>query len=102
LVLKAGKKAFKSSSLKNAFEADSPLAKGTYRNLFDHKVMCRIFDKTQAIKGVVNDLANAKVVLIVRNIDPKNPETRREIYGFDSGLEMAELTAPSTDGDGIV
>lgn len=100
-VLKEGKNAFEYTSEKNAFEGNSPLAKKTYRNMFDHSVLCRVFSKTQKVKTELNALANGKVVAIVKNVDVHNDETRYEIYGYESGLEMSALDAPTTDADGV-
>lgn len=100
-VLKNGASAYEYTSEKNAFEGNSPLAKKTYRNMFDHSVLCRVFNKTQQVKTELNALANGKVVAIVKNVDVHNDETRYEIYGFDSGLEMSALDAPTTDADGV-
>ena len=100
-VLKNGASAYEYTSEKNAFEGNSPLAKKTYRNMFDHSVLCRVFNKTQQVKTELNALANGKGVAIVKNVDVHNDETRSEIYGFDSGLEMSALDAPTTDADGV-
>lgn len=102
LVLLNAKKGYKYSSAKNAMEADSPLVKGTYRNAFDHKVVARVFDKTQDIKDELMKLKEGKVVAIVKNVDKRNEATRYEVYGWENGLEMGDLQAPSTDADGVI
>lgn len=102
LVLLDAKKGYKYSSAKNAMEADSPLVKGTYRNAFDHKVVARVFDKTQDIKDELMKLKEGKVVAIVKNVDKRNEATRYEVYGWENGLEMGDLQAPSTDADGVI
>lgn len=102
LVLASSKKGYKYTSAKNAMETDSPLVKGTYRNAFDHKVVARVFDKTQDIKDELIKLKEGKVIAIVKNVDKRNDETRYEVYGWENGLEMADLQAASTDADGVI
>ncbi|MBQ3023236.1 MAG: hypothetical protein IJD91_07960 [Clostridia bacterium] len=101
-IMKDGATAYEYTSEKNAFEGNSPLAKKTYRNMFDHSVLCRVFNKTQQVKTELNELANGKVVAIVKNVDVHNDETKYEIYGYESGLEMSALDAPTTDADGVI
>lgn len=101
VVLASGANGYKYESLKNSFEKDCTLAKGTYQNGFDHKVVARVFANTQSIKDELVKLSAAKVVAILKNCDTKNEETLYEVYGSDNGLEMSEFTSPSTDTDGI-
>lgn len=101
LVLASGANGYKYESLKNSFEKDCTLAKGTYQNGFDHKVVARVFANTQDIKDEVIKLSAAKVVAILKNSDSKTGAIVYEVYGADNGLEMSELTSPSTDTDGI-
>ena len=58
LVLKTGAYGFRYESEKNSLEKDCTLAKGTYRNQFDHKVVGRVFVRSQEIKDESGD--NAK------------------------------------------
>lgn len=102
LVLKTGAYGFRYESEKNSLEKDCTLAKGTYRNQFDHKVVGRVFVRSQEIKDELIKLSKTKVVIIVENLDAKNPETKYELYGADNGLEMTEFNAPSTDTDGVL
>lgn len=102
LALSATKNGYKYTSAKNAMETDSPLVKGTYRNAFDHKVVARVFDKTQDIKDELNKLKEGKVIAIVKNVDKRNEATCYEVYGWENGLEVADLQAASTDADGVI
>lgn len=103
LMLSAESKgAYKYSSHRNAFEGDCTLAKGTYQNSFDHKIVLRIFAKTQEAKDELNKLKQGKVFVITKGIDANNPQTRRELYGFDNGLVLNDFQAPTTDADGVI
>lgn len=102
LTLKTGAYGYRYESNKNSFEKDCTLAKGTYQNSFDHKVVCRVFSRTQEIKDELIKLSRTKVVAIVKNLDVNNVETKYELMGADNGLEMSELTSPSTDADGVI
>lgn len=102
ITLKQGKFGYKYESARNAFEGNAPLNRGTYLNRFDHNIVLRVFSKTQEIKDELGKLANAKVVVIVENLDKNTPETLFEVYGWDSGLEVTDYQAPTTDSDGVV
>lgn len=102
LTLKEGKFGCKYESEKNSFEKDCTLAKGTYKNSFDHKVVARVFSRTQDIKDELIKLSMAKVVAIVENTDRNSEDTLYELYGADNGLEMSEFSSPSTDADGVL
>ena len=102
LVLKNNAKGFAWETLDKGVEVNSPLVTGTYRNAFEHNLVFRVFDKTQNIKTQINALAQGRVVAIVENRSNANAETHYEVYGYDSGLVMTALDAPSTDGDGVI
>ena len=102
LVLNTGANGYKYESAKNAIEANSPLNKGTYHNRFDHNIVFRVFSKTQSIKDELGKLAQARVVVIVENLNSGSDETHFEVYGWDAGLEMTDFQAATTDGDGVV
>lgn len=102
LVLNTGANGYKYESAKNAIEANSPLNKGTYLNRFDHNIVFRVFSKTQSIKDELGKLAQARVVVIVENLNSGSDETHFEVYGWDAGLEMTDFQAATTDGDGVV
>lgn len=102
LVLKSGKTGFLYTSEKNAFEGDSPLNKGTYKTGFNHQLVLRAFLKAQLTKDQINALAKTKVVAVVKNKDNVSGETKFEVYGWENGLELNDLSAPTTDGDGVI
>ncbi|MCD8293803.1 MAG: hypothetical protein LUE27_00950 [Clostridia bacterium] len=102
LVLKSGKQAYRYVSARNAFESSTSLNSGTYVNTFKHQILGRIFLRTQEVKDQLIALSNAKVVVIVKNLDTANDETVYEVFGWDSGMVMSDLTQASTDGDGVL
>lgn len=95
-------KGYKWETLDKGVEVNTPLVTGTYGNMFEHNLVFRVFDKTQEIKDQINALSQGRVVAIVENRSNANPETHFEVYGWDSGLVMTALDAPSTDGDGVI
>lgn len=94
--------AFRYESSDNAFEGNCTLAKGTYQSSYDHQIVLRIFVKTQEAKDEINKLKDSRVFVITESRDAQNPETRYEIYGFDNGLVLTDLQAPTTDSDGVI
>ena len=87
--------------VENGLEADCTLNKGTYRNTFSHKVAGKALLKSQEVKDEIGNLAHSRVVAVVENKDNNSEETRFEVYGFENGLRMAELSSPTTDADGV-
>ena len=102
LTLGEGANGYKYTSHKNSIESDCTLSKGTYVNIFDHKLTVRAFIKKQETKAELNSLANGKVVAIVKNINSEDDNVKYEVYGPDNGLEMSELSSPSSGADGVV
>lgn len=102
ITLKEGKYGYKYESARNSFEGNAPLNRGTYLNRFDHNLVLRVFSKTQDIKDELGKLANAKVVVIVENLDKSTPQTLFEVYGWDAGLEVTDYQSSTTDSDGVV
>ena len=67
-----------------------------------HNVVVRIFKKSEAAKKFVNGLTNARVIAIVENNDTgDNGDTKYEVYGWDSGLELTEITVTTEMTDGV-
>lgn len=102
LTLAAGANGVRYSGAKNSFERSCTLSKGTYVNTFDHKVLCRVFKKTQTVKDEMNKLKESKVVAIVKNVDKGEESVAWELLGADNGLEMSEFTEDATASDGII
>ena len=75
---------------------------GTYPKTHQHNVVVRIFKKSEAAKKFVNGLTNARVIAIVENNDTgDNGDTKYEVYGWDSGLELTEITVTTEMTDGV-
>lgn len=102
LILKTGKTGYHYTSEKNAFEGDSPLNKGTYRTGFNHSLILRAFLKNQNVKDEINALAKSRFIAVTKNKDTVSGETKFEVYGWENGLELSDLSAPTTDGDGVI
>ena len=65
-------------------------------------MVVRIFKKSEAAKKFVNGLTNARVIAIVENNDTgDNGDTKYEVYGWDSGLELTEITVTTEMTDGV-
>lgn len=102
LILKAGATGYEVDSLPNATVGSDTINAGTYLKTHQHNVVVRIFKKSEAAKKFVNGLANARVIAIVENNDTgDNGDTKYEVYGWDSGLELTEITVTTEMTDGV-
>nr|UVY10296.1 MAG: hypothetical protein [Bacteriophage sp.] len=102
LILKAGATGYEVDSLPNATVGSDTINAGTYLKTHQHNVVVRIFKKSEAAKKFVNGLTNARVIAIVENNDTgDNGDTKYEVYGWDSGLELTEITVTTEMTDGI-
>lgn len=102
LILKAGATGYEVDSLPNATVGSDTINAGTYLKTHQHNVVVRIFKKSEAAKKFVNGLTNARVIAIVENNDTGDGgDTKYEVYGWDSGLELTEITATTEMTDGV-
>lgn len=102
LILKAGATGYEVDSLPNATVGSDTINAGTYLKTHQHNVVVRIFKKSEAAKRFVNGLTNARVIAIVENNDAgDNGDTKYEVYGWDSGLELTEITVTTEMTDGV-
>lgn len=102
LILKAGATGYEVDSLPNATVGSDTINAGTYLKTHQHNVVVRIFKKSEAAKKFVNGLTNARVIAIVENSDTgDNGDTKYEVYGWDSGLELTEITVTTEMTDGV-
>lgn len=101
-ILKAGATGYEVDSLPNATVGSDTINAGTYLKTHQHNVVVRIFKKSEAAKKFVNGLTNARVIAIVENNDTgDNGDTKYEVYGWDSGLELTEITVTTEMTDGV-
>ena len=102
IVLKEGAKGYEVESLPNAVVGDAPINAGTYVTTFQHNLTVRIFKKSEAAKKFVNQLSTARVVAIVEN-NERGPEgeVKYEVYGWNSGLSLTDLTDSTEMTDGV-
>lgn len=102
LILKAGATGYEVDSLPNATVGSDTINAGTYLKTHQHNVVVRIFKKSEAAKKFVNGLTNARVIAIVENNDTgDNGDTKYEVYGWGSGLELTEITVTTEMTDGV-
>lgn len=102
LILKTGATGYEVDSLPNATVGSDTINAGTYLKTHQHNVVVRIFKKSEAAKKFVNGLTNARVIAIVENNDTgDNGDTKYEVYGWDSGLELTEITVTTEMADGV-
>lgn len=102
LILEAGATGYEVDSLPNATVGSDTINAGTYLKTHQHNVVVRIFKKSEAAKKFVNGLTNARVIAIVENNDTgDNGDTKYEVYGWDSGLELTEITVTTEMTDGV-
>ena len=102
LILKTGATGYEVDSLPNATVGSDTINAGTYLKTHQHNVVVRIFKKSEAAKKFVNGLTNARVIAIVENNDTgDNGDTKYEVYGWDSGLGLTEITVTTEMTDGV-
>lgn len=102
IALKDGAVGYEVDSLPNATVGEQTVNVGTYVRTVQHNVTIRIFRKSEAAKKFVNGLLNARVVAIVENNERgENGEVKYEVYGWDAGLELNDLTASTEMADGV-
>lgn len=102
LILKTNATGYEVDSLPNATVGSDTVNAGTYLKTHQHNVVVRIFKKSEAAKKFVNGLTNARVIAIVENNDTgDNGNTKYEVYGWDSGLELTEITVTTEMTDGV-
>lgn len=102
LILKANATGYEVDSLPNATVGSDTINAGTYLKTHQHNVVVRIFKKSEAAKKFVNGLTNARVIAIVENNDTGDKgDTKYEVYGWDSGLELTEITVTTEMTDGV-
>ena len=102
LILKTGAIGYEVDSLPNATVGSDTINAGTYLKTHQHNVVVRIFKKSEAAKKFVNGLTNARVIAIVENNDTgDNGDTKYEVYGWDSGMELTEITVTTEMTDGV-
>ena len=106
LILNAGAKAYEFESAADSTEGTPTFNKGTYLGNFIHTLILRIFARAEAGKKFVNTLNGAKVIAIVENADGGTGVTTGEVtyeaYGWDAGLLLSEIAAPTTMADLVV
>lgn len=103
ITLKAGAKAYEVDSLPNASVGSDSINVGTYAKTHVHNLIVRLFQKSEAAKKFVNGMTNALVVAIVENNERgEDGEVKYEVYGWDSGLEISELTTGTDMADNVV
>lgn len=102
IVLKSGAKGYEVDSLPNAVVGDTPATVGTYVTTFQHTLTVRLFKKSEAAKKFINQLPMARVVAIVENNERgAKGEVKYEVYGWNSGLTLTELTGSTEMTDGV-
>jgi len=103
IVMQATKKGYVFETLDNSVDGETELVKGVYYSDFDQKLSLRIFSKTQAAKAFVESLKLARVIAIVQNKELGTAgEIQYEAYGWDAGLELMTMKAPTLMGDKVV
>lgn len=102
IVLKDGMVGYEVDSLPNATVGEDTVNVNTYNRTHQHNLTVRIFKKSEAAKKFVNGTTNARVVALVQNNDRGDAgDTKYEVYGWDSGLELNDLTASTEMTDGV-
>ncbi len=101
--LKEGAVGYEVDSVPNASVGSVSVNAGTYLNIFIHQVIVRLFQKSEAAKCFINGSLNARVMAIVQNnATGDEGETKYEVYGWEAGMKVSDLTAGTDMSDNIV
>lgn len=91
ITLASSRIAYKFEGKNNSIEPRAALAKGRYYELYDHEVIFKVFDNSAEVKAEVEALAKGRYVIIIENSHKGAAgESAFEVYGDESGLELAE------------
>ena len=91
LALKSGAKAYLFTTFADASIGNVSLNVGTYFSNWQHDVNLRIFTKSEEAKEFMNNIAGAKVAIILENNDEGvDNKLKYEVYGFNAGLKATE------------
>lgn len=102
IILKSGKKGYEFDTLPNAVTGDSSVTQGTYINTVSHSLALRILAKNQNAKDFVNQMVNGLVVALVENKNHGDEgEVKWEVYGWNAGLSLSELSASTEMSDNV-
>lgn len=94
IILKQGTQGYEVDTLPNTTVGEDTINVGTYTRTHQHSVTVRIFKKSEAAKAFVNGTTRASVVAILENNNRGDDgEVKYEVYGWNSGLVLNELTA---------
>lgn len=100
LVMKAGKKGYVVEGKNFSNDVDTAMVKGKYQSEFEHNIMFRIFKIDAVTKSWIHTLANNRIMVVVNNNVISGKEANRyEIFGWDQGLELNELTRNQSDSE---
>lgn len=110
ITMKDDTRAYEFTTIDNSPLGETTANVGTYLTQFQHDLTLRIFTKTEANKDFVNQSANESFVIILANKElgtandagTTTGNTKYEVYGWDSGLKLSELTATTDMTDGVV
>lgn len=100
LVLKDGQRAFEFLTLPDAVIGTAEPNISTYWTTWTHSGQLRIFIKNEKAKTFVNDLTNARVVIIMKNREEGDAgEVKYEAYGYNAGLKLSAATVSTEMAD---
>lgn len=100
LVMKATKYGYKVEGVNFSNDVDVALAKTKYFNEYEHNIMFRIFKIDPTVKDWIEKLGHTRVCAIVENkVSAANLNHKWEIFGWDLGLEVLEMTRNQSDAE---
>jgi hypothetical protein len=103
IIMDAGTQGYAFTTIEDSMLGETTLNKGTYFESLQHDLSLRIHTKTQAAKDFVDDIVGSKIIAIVENLETGTAgEIKYEVYGWDAGLEVNELTATTDMADETV
>lgn len=95
------KYAYKIEGRNNSHEPSSTLRKGRYFDSYEHQVSFKIFDNSPEIKSQIESMVQRGnlVAIVENNYRGQGSVAAFEMYGYQSGLEVAETSRNANEAD---
>lgn len=100
IALREGTKGYIFKSLQNSTEASATLAAGTYVDMYDHSLTLRNFVDEPEAMAWFNSLKGGRYIALVSK--RKTGKGHWQVYGWQSGLKLAENAYNTTYTDNVV
>lgn len=101
ITLKTGKYIYKVEGRNNSHEPTTTLRKGRYFDSYEHQVSFKIFSNGPEVKSEIESMVQKgnMLAIVENNYRGAAEKATFELYGYTSGLEVAEGSRNANDND---